>query len=203
MKIIGHGMIAQSLLPYHDRSSNAVIFASEVANSRTTNEQAYEREYQLLYETLHACTAEGKQIVYFSSAGAIYGETNSPRTETTPLFPTTAYGRHKLLCQSVIANSGANYLIVRLANLVGRAQNASQLVPALVEQIKQGRVTILAQAVRDLLDVDDFAKILLCVLAADLTKQTLLVASGHSIAVAEIVSEFSGYLVLGSIQPAS
>ena len=89
----------------------------------------------------------------------------------------------------MIVNSGVNYLIVRLANLVGRTQNKSQLIPALVEQIKQGQVTVFAQAVRDLLDVDDFASILVWLLAADVMNDTLLVASGQSIAVGEIVRE--------------
>ncbi len=78
MKIIGQGMIAQSLLPYRDRFPNAVIFASGVANSHTTDAQAYEREYQLLYDTLRICAAEDQQIVYFSSAGAIYGAMDLP-----------------------------------------------------------------------------------------------------------------------------
>ena len=94
----------------------------------------------------------------------------------------------------MIVNSGVNFLIVRLANLVGRTQNGSQLIPALVEQIKQGQVTVFAQAVRDLLDVDDFASILVWLLAADVMNDTLLVASGQSIAVGEIVRELEQLL---------
>ena len=74
-------------LPYRDRFPNVVIFASGVANSHTTDAQAYEREYQLLYDTLRICAAEDQQIVYFSSAGSIYGAMDLPRYRDDSAFP--------------------------------------------------------------------------------------------------------------------
>ena len=78
---------------------------------------------------------------------------------------------------------------MRLANLVGHAQNTSQLIPALVHQIEQGRVTLFARATRDLLDVDDFVRLLLGVLATQIANDKLVIASGCSVSVVDLVRE--------------
>lgn len=188
MEIIGHGMIAHALDPFRDLHPDGVIFASGVANSRTTAATDYERELNLLYATLQRCVAEDRRLVYFSSGGAVYGNIQSARSEDTPTYPVSAYGRHKLLCEAVIQNSGARHLILRLANLVGPSQNPNQLIPALVNQIRSGEVTIYAEASRDLMDVADFARILVRLLTHHTANDTLVVATGFSASIIEVVT---------------
>lgn len=188
MEIIGHGMIAHALDPFRDVHPEAVVFASGVANSRTTAAADYDRELNLLYAALQRCVVEDRRLVYFSSGGAVYGNNQSARSEDTPTYPMSVYGRHKLLCEAVIRSSGARHLILRLANLVGPGQNPNQLIPALVSQIRSGEVTIYSEASRDLMDVADFTRILVSLLTHHTANDTLVVATGFSASIIEIVT---------------
>jgi nucleoside-diphosphate-sugar epimerase len=196
MKIIGQGMIARSLTPYLDQAPDTLIFASGVANSLTTDQQAYEREILMLTDALRCCQQQNLRIVYFSSGGAIHGSTNEPRNELTPTMPMTAYGKHKRACETAIINAGVQHLIFRLANLVGAGQNPSQLIPALINQIKRGRVTLYTKATRDLLDVDDFAHLLIHLLEKKPQSGIYTVASGQSIPIVSIAEEIRDLLSL-------
>ncbi|MBW7880383.1 MAG: NAD-dependent epimerase/dehydratase family protein, partial [Anaerolineae bacterium] len=124
---------------------------------------------------------------YFSSGGTIYGPTPAVRDETTPLAPQSPYGQHKQRCEEIICESGVRYLIVRLANLVGSNQNPAQLLPALIQQVMNGHVRVQRFAHRDLLDVTDFASILDRLLAVTEFSDTVVLASGQSIAVPRLV----------------
>jgi nucleoside-diphosphate-sugar epimerase len=194
MKIVGRGMIARALEVYQNQFDDVVIFASGIADSTTNDPLEFEREYRLLYETIRTCLLQKKRLVYFSSGGAIYGQTNAPRSEHTPLFPTTAYGRHKLLCEALIQQSTLAYLIVRLPNLVGARQNNGQLIPMLVHQALRGKATIFEHATRDLVDVEDFASILMRLLDVVKTSETIIIASGYSLSVTEIFDEIEAVL---------
>lgn len=196
MKIIGNGMIARAFMPYQAQLEAVVIFASGVSNSSETDPAAYARECDLLIETLQSCKHDPSRIVYFSSGGTIYGNYAGLRDEKTPLYPRTPYGRQQLLCEALIKNSGAPYLITRLANLIGPGQNHTQLIPALVDQALAGHAHLFQHATRDLLDVEDFAPIvirLLASLASD-ENETVIVASGISLPIAEIFSQIQSEL---------
>ena len=189
MQIIGNGMIAKSLHPHQDQFPDYVVFASGVSNSLEENPKAFEREYDLLYKTLHECREEGHCLLYFSSGGTIYGNYEQPRTESSPVFPLNAYGRHKLFCEAIIERSGVDYLILRLPQLVGSKQNPNQLVSRLVEQACAGHAKIYDWATRDLLDVDDLMRIINHILVLRLHNETLVVASGYSVSVRHIFDE--------------
>jgi nucleoside-diphosphate-sugar epimerase len=188
VQIIGNGMLARSLYPYQERFLDDVAFAGGVADSQLTDEAAYARERALLQATLNDCGQNGKRILYFSSAGAIYGSTEDVRDESTPLQPQTRYGEHKLHCETLIRESGVRYLIVRLANLVGAGQNQAQLIPALFAQVKTGRVVVQALATRDILDVNDFAHILSRLIPIVPDREVIVVASGVSVPVPDLVA---------------
>ncbi|GAB4307718.1 MAG: NAD-dependent epimerase/dehydratase family protein [Phototrophicales bacterium] len=183
MKIIGRGLIANALFPYSDQLEDVVIFASGVADSTTTDSHEFEREYHLLYETITACLKSQKRIVYFSSGGTVYGNYEGIRSENTPLLPQTCYGRHKVLCEAIVRQSTLPYLIVRLPNLVGSMQNKTQLIPSLIHQARQGKVTLFQLATRDLVDVEDFAQIVVELLHNLSTSETIVLASGYSISI--------------------
>jgi NDP-hexose 4-ketoreductase len=187
VKIIGRGLTASVLLPYQDKLDDVVFFASGVADSTIDNPGQFQREYELLYETLESCLRTGQRIVYFSSGGAIYGQYEGLRSEATPLFPVTAYGRHKLLCEAIVRESTLTYLIVRLPNLVGARQNKIQLIPALVHQVLRGEVTVYQHAVRDLLDAEDFATVLIRLLETVQSSETIVLASGFAVPVPQMV----------------
>jgi len=182
MDIIGNGMVARAFTPYHHNNAldDVVIFASGVSDSSTTDDAEYRREQTLLYATLQQCAVADQRLVYFSSGGAIYGPTDHPRDERTPTYPTTRYGQQQLLCEGVIVNSGVRYLIVRLPNLVGPSQHHAQLIPALVNHALSGEATLFTNATRDLLDVDDCARLVVALLRNVPTDEIVTVASGVS-----------------------
>lgn len=194
MQIIGHGMIARSFLEHQHQFPDYVIFASGVSNSSEINPAEFDREYDLLYETLHNCINDGKCIVYFSSGGVIYGKFEKTRTEKSPVFPISSYGRHKLLCESVIKQSGVDYLILRLPQLVGAHQNTNQLVASLIQQACLGQATVHRLATRDLLDVDDMVHVLMQLLDLNIRNETFIMASGYSIEVSKIFEEIQHIL---------
>lgn len=189
MKVIGRGLTASALYPYHDQLNDVVVFASGVSDSTTVDYHEFEREYDLLYETIESALKDQKRVVYLSSGGAIYGRFEGMRTEETPLLPHTLYGRHKLLCEAIVMQSTLPYLIVRLPNLVGERQNKTQLIPALIHQARQGRVTLFDHATRDLLDVEDFARILIQLLSKLTNSESIILASGYSISISNIFRE--------------
>ena len=196
MEISGSGMIARALQPYHDQLEDVVAFARGVSNSAETEAAQYEREFNLLVDTVKRCKTEGRRIVYFSSGGTIYGDFDGVRIEETVLSPTTAYGRQQLTCETMIVNSGVRYCITRLANLVGAGQNPHQLIPALVQQAVDGHAHLFKQASRDILDVDDFARLLVQVLSALKQDQSEIVniACGHSLPVMAMFAEIEAIL---------
>lgn len=196
MKIIGGGMIARSFQPYIDdpQLRDVVIFASGVSDSATTAPEAYIREQTLLFDTLRACEDSGQRLVYFSSGGAIYGPRNATRTETSPTYPTTDYGRQQLLCEGAIINSGAPYLIIRLPNLVGPNQRGGQLIPTLVHQAMNGHARLFTRATRDLLDVDDSARLVVGLLHNHVAGEIVTVASGRSLPIDQIFTEICAIL---------
>ncbi len=196
MKIIGRGMIARSFAPYRDQLEDVVIFASGVSDSGENDPAAYARECDLLIDHLQQSIRDGLRIVYFSSGGTIYGSNDGLRDEQMPLYPHTQYGRQQLLCEALIRNSGARYLIIRLANLIGPDQNRSQLIPALVAQALAGKANLYKHATRDLLDITDFALIVIALLETlpPDGNDTIMVASGISLPVTELFATIQAEL---------
>lgn len=205
MEIIGRGLIARTLASREASGTGArrcaderradicpfppdtLVFATGVGDSGCSDPHEYLRELDMLDDTLQRCAAENRRLVYFSSAGRIYGETCEPRDESTPVAPGTEYGRHKRECEALIRRYPGRHLILRLANLVGPRQNPQQLVPQLVEQVLRGEVTVYEHATRDLLGVDRFTEVLAELLQNAQPRETLVVATGISLPIAAIV----------------
>lgn len=185
--ILGSGMLATALAAYAGDVLDAVLFACGVSDSTTADAAAYLREASLLDATIRDARGADSRLVYFSSGGAVYGPTAGLRDEGTPLRPATAYGHHKVAMEARIRASGVRYLIVRFPNLVGPRQNGAQLVPSLVRQALDGHVTIQRHATRDLLDVDDAARLVADLLRLGGEREVIQVASGVSTPVAGIL----------------
>ena len=171
-----------------------VVFAAGVNDSACVDEGAFNREVRLLTETLLQCVHDDRRLVYFSSAGQVYGEHAGLRNEITPCSPTTRYGIHKLACESLIRATDCSYLIVRLPNLVGQSKNRNQLIPQLILQAISGHATIKVRATRDLLGVDRLKSILLEILTTVSERETVVLASGISLSALEIFNEIQRIL---------
>ena len=199
MIVEGRGMLASA---FRERGSEitATIFARGVADSTVVDEAEYARELTTLGEAVRSAAAIGQPLVYFSSA-PVYGRFNGhPFAETEEPAPVTAYGRHKLACEAIVRASAGPSLVVRLPNVVGPGGNPRQLIPALVRQVIEGRVTVYAGAARDVLDVDDLVSTIARLVAAAPPERladadrTVNVASGICTPVSGIVDEIASIL---------
>lgn len=205
MEILGGGLIARGLAPYQDRVGDALVFACGVSDSTTTDEAAYRRETDILQSTLARARSTDRRLVYFTGGGAIYGQFAGIRDERTQIRPVTRYGRHQAEAEARIRASGARHVIARLANLVGPGQNAAQLVPNLVRQAVAGRAQILRDASRDVLAVEDAARLVVELLETDVESATFVVARGRSTTVPELfrmIEELLGTRAAVNLVPA-
>jgi nucleoside-diphosphate-sugar epimerase len=89
--------------------------------------------------------------------------------------------------ETALASSNVDYLILRLAHVVGPRQPAHQLLPSLAAQVRAGRVSIQRGAQRDLIDVDDVVRIIGELLSAGVSREVVNVASGVAVPVEQIV----------------
>jgi nucleoside-diphosphate-sugar epimerase len=193
MEVVGRGMLARSLAPHVERAPDALAFASGVADSRDTSPASFRREEALLQDALERCARDGLRLLYFSSAGEVYGPGDAERDESSPPAPATPYGHHKLRCEERVRAASAGNLVLRLPNVVGPGANPHQLIPSLVRQAREGAATLLRGAARDLLGAEDFARIALD-LAEGGHAGTFNVASGHAVPVTAIFDEVQAAL---------
>ena len=193
-EVIGSGLLARAIASAAETGPDAIICASGVPDSQCTDESAFRRERTLLHDLTGRARARDAVLVYFSGA-PVYGRVSRLRVETSDATPETPYGRHKLECENLVADSGARHLVLRLPNVVGPGGNPRQLVPSLVAQTLNGSVVIKTDATRDLLDVEDLVSIVAALLRRGIHNTILNVASGVSTSVprlAEVIAETLG-----------
>lgn len=188
MEIMGRGFIARNLRPIVGSHDDVVVFAAGVPTTSATLDDQFRREAIMLYDVVRRCRVDGRKLVFFSTcSAAMYGVPDCLRREDAPVFPLSAYGRHNLALEGVLAASGADYLIIRLTHLVGPYQRPHQLFPHLVRSVLAGSLTMHRGARRDLLDVVDMVKILDALLLKGVSREVVNVASGVPVPIEDIV----------------
>lgn len=187
MIIIGNGFISRNFAKIGQLHPDVLLFGAGVSDSLCTDSAQFRREADLLYSAIHHCLRHDLCLVYFSSAGLVYGNYQREVCEDGPVFPRTSYGQHKLAMETAIRMSQARYLILRLSNPVGPNQAPHQLIPSLHRQVCNGFVEIWSGAHRDLIDIDDAVSLTHALLVGGQTNETFNVASGYSVPVEEIV----------------
>lgn len=141
--IVGRGLLAQAMASIVRPAHACVVFASGVSNSTETDPAAFAREEALLRERLD----DARTLLYFSSCG-VADEHEAQRP----------YLRHKQAMEALVrAHEGR---IVRLPQVVGRTDNPHTLTNYLRDRIVRGEhFDLWAHAERNLVDVDDIARI--------------------------------------------
>jgi nucleoside-diphosphate-sugar epimerase len=183
VEIIGRGFIAQNLRVLADKHPHVVALASGVSQVDGVSTAEYQREAELVYETIKRCQRQGKTLLFFSTASAgMYDATRGCEgREDDPVYPGNSHGRNKLLLETVIRSSGVRFLVLRLSHAFGVHQASHQLIPSLYRAVLSGKVRIHRGASRDIIHVSDAMTIVDHLLTAGITQQVVNVASGATI----------------------
>ncbi|MFC6267078.1 NAD-dependent epimerase/dehydratase family protein [Frigoriflavimonas asaccharolytica] len=178
--IIGNGLIAQSMKSIDAES--VLLYASGVSNSLETKESEFLREKKLIEKSI--IENPEKLFIYFSTC-SIYdsSKNNSP------------YVLHKLKMEQLIAEQCKDYFILRISNAVGNGGNANLLLNYLVKTIEnKTKITVHTKATRNLIDVEDIAKITQEVMEEFAKNQIVNIAYLQNYTIIEITEKISNIL---------
>lgn len=92
----------------------------DVAESELKPDKYYANNTENTAELLSAANEAGVERFIFSSTAAVYGNPDQvPVPERAPTRPVSHYGESKLQAESLVANSGMRYAILRYFNVAG------------------------------------------------------------------------------------
>lgn len=173
--VVGNGMVAQRFQGMKNEKE-FLFFASGVSNSKCNNINEYEREFELLKNSLKQYP--DKHLVYFSTT-SIYDASENK----------SMYVQHKLNIEKYIIEHVQKFTIFRLSNLVGKSQNTNTIVNYFVQQISLGTsFQLWKNATRNLIDIDDAFAIIEAMLSSELFQNKIVnVANSISYTTLEIV----------------
>ncbi len=143
--IIGKGLIATTFHKYQD-IKDIIIFASGVSNSNEVDMCKFEREEELLRNTLSLNTL----IIYFSSCSLEDRELKN-----------TPYHLHKKRMEDIVLKEANRYLIFRVPNILGYGGNKNTIINYLYDAIdKNNRFTLWENATRNIIDIETLEAII-------------------------------------------
>jgi len=179
--IKGRGMLAKAFASYNEQR-NIIIFAQGVSNSQEKDEANFKRESNILQSTLDE--NKEKLIVYFGTCSV-----DDPSSKSSP------YVVHKLKMEKLVQESGLDYYIFRLPQVVGKTASPT-LIHYLSMKIRDGEVfDIWKNSARNLIDVEDCYKICSYLIDNNISKNTITnVATNSYIRILDIVKEIEGFL---------
>lgn len=174
--IIGNGMIA-SKFSHYKYNKRVIIFASGVSNSTETEINKFNREKELLIDTLHKY--KNKFFIYFSSCSIENNELKD-----------TPYHIHKRAMELQIKQLSNNYLIIRLPNVIGNFGNNNTIINFFFNNIKNNNdFVVWKNATRNIIDIEDVYSITSYIIDKKIfINQTLNIAYDSNINVMDIIS---------------
>jgi UDP-glucose 4-epimerase len=146
------------------------------------------------FNVFQAAQQGGVEKIVFSSASAVYGDTDETMDESHPLNAKTMYGASKVAAEYFLrafGQRGIDYVILRYMNVYGPRQ-AAGLIPAVLARIRDGEPPVVmgdgSQAF-DFVHVADVASANTRAMASDVTGAALNVGSATEVTVRGIVEE--------------
>lgn len=174
--IVGKGMMAKAF-EESGVKDDCIIFASGVSNSLEEDPKAFEREKQLLAETIRS--NETKKLIYFSTC-SIDDEVVKDRP----------YVKHKQAIEEFIAKESRRFLICRVTNVVGKSGNENTLINFLYHCI-QNQIEFEAwrNSERNIIDIDDVVTLVNKLDALAVNNKIINIANEKSYKVPDIIAE--------------
>jgi nucleoside-diphosphate-sugar epimerase len=145
------------------------------------------------FNVLEAAVRAGVRKVVFSSASAVYGDTDETMDESHPLGARTLYGATKIageyLVRAFADRDGLEYVTLRYMNVYGPDQRGG-LIPSVLGKIGRGEPPVIAgdgSQSFDFVHVADVAEANVRAMASDVSGVELNVGSGAEVSVREVV----------------
>ncbi|WP_333854521.1 NAD-dependent epimerase/dehydratase family protein [Epilithonimonas sp.] len=177
--VIGNGLIAN--LFKDSRHKNCIYFASGVSNSLEIRKEEFEREENLILETMN--NNPELLFIYFSSC-SIYDSTKNE----------SPYVLHKLKMEQLIKNTMKKWLILRVSNAVGNGGNPNLLMNYLVRSVKNDKViNVHTKATRNLIDAKDIKSICNNLIENNKENHILNIAYLDNYSIIEIIEVMESY----------
>ena len=175
--IIGNGLIANKFREFEQQFNDVIIFASGVSDSLSLSEKEFNREYDLLLNTI--IKNPKLKLIYFSSV--LVENSNKP------------YYKHKLCLEELIKSKAENYLIYRLPQIVGKNGNKNTLFNYIKNNIVNNELNLIyLDAVRALIDVDDLIQFV--IYSKHINNETIIFSYIKKIKVSELCLKISKFL---------
>ncbi|WP_067499013.1 NAD(P)-dependent oxidoreductase [Actinoplanes sp. TFC3] len=194
MDIVGNGFLARNLAGLAGRHRGVVAIAAGASSTAATGPEL-DREADLVAAVVRECRQDRRTVIFFSTAShALYGSTRSPARENGPVCPASAFGRHKLRIEHLIAGSGVAWLILRLSHAAGPYQRSHQFFPAMVHAVQSGSVLVHRHAARDLIDVADVVRVVDALVQAGVSGEVINIATGRPYPVLDVVAALESAL---------
>lgn len=148
----------------------------------------------------HCRHAAVRRVVYISTGGAAYGDTDViPTPETHPLRPASPYGMSKVTAEGYVefwrSLNGRESVILRLANVYGPRQSAegeAGVVAIFTERARGGKTCIVngdGNQTRDFIFVGDVAKAVHRAVEQQSFGGTFNIGTGQETSVNQILTE--------------
>ncbi|SEQ58257.1 UDP-glucose 4-epimerase [Amphritea atlantica] len=144
------------------------------------------------------------KVIYLSSGGQVYGNDYSrPMCERDTCFPVSPYGFGKLMTEQGLAflqrTRGIKLAILRVANPVGKWQYGLRqgLVNVVYQSLKSGepiKIFGSGEEVRDYLDADELAELVLKITNSQFDFKVWNVGSGVATSTLSLVEKIEKYL---------
>lgn len=151
-----------------------------------------------IFNMLKSFERNNGEVFIFPSSGKVYGPPVSlPYTESHVLNPQTYLGRIKKFCEEIAAffseSSDKSYSVLRIFNVYGKNQKSNFLVPAILSQLRHGRVKLGdIKSKRDYIYIKDLVSAFLTIIKERKAGlETYNVGSGVSYSPSDIVNIIS------------
>jgi UDP-glucose 4-epimerase len=143
---------------------------------------------------LAALSPRPPQLFLFASTAAVYPDRRGPISESCSVAPLDLYGATKLAGEGLVAKFEADTRttcrIARIFNVIGKRETNPHVVPALLDQLRQGSSLVRLGNLdtrRDYTDVADVAEALARLLDPAIQHRIFNVGSGRAVSAAELV----------------
>lgn len=196
-------LIEQLIVRHH--VGTVVHLVSGIGNDGT--DEDYQRELrqvvQPTIELAKLCGERHVRLVYFSSGGAVYGESadGCSHRETDTPNPKSYYGMAKLIVESNLRFyhriSGLQYLILRPSNPYGPGQNThgrQGLIAVALGRARDGQTLTVwgdGSQVRDYIYIDDLAKAVCAVMESGVQNETINIGGGEGLSVGDVIAHIN------------